>query len=92
MSTSALFDITSHPACQLVPCLDTNRYQRWLDEASRMTRNPGVLRLIEDIADDLRALGPIDHEMEEIVLGALESVASAIHVEDIVAAQSAFID
>ncbi|MGF1598634.1 MAG: hypothetical protein ACFCVK_17185 [Acidimicrobiales bacterium] len=73
MTEPAVIDLTSR--------LDAARYQVWLERAARRTSHPGVRRLIADVSAELRALGPVDRELESVVLGALASVAAALDVE-----------
>ncbi|MDH3681302.1 MAG: hypothetical protein OEV40_15285 [Acidimicrobiia bacterium] len=63
-----------------VPALSA-RCHAWLDEARSVTNSPSIQRLIDDIHDDLFALGRIDGDFEPVVRDALGSVAAAIETE-----------
>lgn len=67
------------------PTLDVRvlsaRCHDWLEEARTATTSPSIQRLIDDIHDELFALGPIDDDLEPLVRDALASVAAAIDTE-----------
>lgn len=56
----------------------------WLLDLYQGTADSQLRTLISDVLDDLRALGPVEGEFEDIVLGALASVEAAF---DVVAAR-----
>lgn len=56
----------------------------WLLDLYQVTVDVQLRALITDVLDDLRALGPVEGEFEDIVLGALASVEAAF---DVVAAR-----
>ena len=66
-----------------VVCRLSRRCHEWLEEARSSTNNPGIQRLIDDIHDDLYALGPIDDDLQIVVHGALQSVAAALDTDSI---------
>lgn len=87
---------TTHPAAYRAPISDQGddldlpndvvcrlsaRCHEWLEQARTTTNNPGIQRLIDDLHDDLWALGPIDDDLEDAVRGALASVAAAIDTD-----------
>lgn len=59
------------------------RCHQWLEEAYESTTDHGIRRLIEDVMDDLWALGSVEGELGDLVIGALESVAAAMEVESL---------
>ncbi len=66
-----------------VECRLSERCHQWLEEARSSTSNPGIQRLIDDLHDDLYALGPIDEDLQVVVHGALQSVAAALDTDSI---------
>lgn len=52
----------------------------WLLDLYQATDNPGVRGLISDVLADLRELGPVEGEFEDVVLGALASVEIAFEM------------
>lgn len=52
----------------------------WLLDLHQSSDHPVIRQLIADVIDDLRCVGPIEGEFEDVVLGALASVESAIEV------------
>ena len=60
--------------------LNFMRCHRWLEEAYASTDRPDVRRLIDEVMDELWALGSVDGELGELVLGALESVSAAVEI------------
>lgn len=65
--------------------LNFMRCHQWLEEAYESTTNVGIRRLIDDVMDELWAIGSVDGELGEMVIGALESVASALEVDSMLA-------
>ncbi len=63
-------------------CLLKARCHEWLEQARTTTDNPGIQRLINDIHDDLWAIGTIDADLEVVVRDALGSVAAAIETAE----------
>ncbi len=61
--------------------LSFDRCVDWLLDLYRQTDDQDLQLLIGEVIDDLRALGPIDGEFEDIVLGALASVETAFEVK-----------
>ncbi len=56
----------------------TRAYQVWLECAFERATTASTRRLIEDVLDDISLIGPIDDELDDIVVGALASVESAL--------------
>jgi hypothetical protein len=56
----------------------------WLLDLYQVTRDAQLRTLIAEVLDDLRDLGPVEGEFEDMVLGALASVEAAC---DVVAAR-----
>ena len=52
----------------------------WLLDLYQSTTNVQLRTLISEVLDDLRALGPVEGEFEDIVLGALASVETAFEM------------
>ncbi len=69
--------------------LDLDNCRQWLDAAFFSTDDAEIRTMIEDLDNDLLELGAIDPEMNQVVVGALDSVASAIAVSDAHAAARA---
>lgn len=59
----------------------------WLLDLYQNTTNAQLRTLISEVLDDLRALGPIEGEFEDIVLGALASVETAFEMLEGVSAR-----
>ncbi len=57
-----------------------DRCTDWLLDLHQSTEDEGVRLLISDVLEDLRMLGPIDGEFEDVVLGALASVEIAFEM------------
>lgn len=57
-------------------------YQVWLECAFERATTASTRRLIEDILDDISLIGPIDDELDVLVIGALASVESALECDD----------
>ena len=53
---------------------------RWLERMQESTTDQGVRLLIDDVRDDLWAVGSVEGELGDLVLGALASVAAAVDV------------
>lgn len=58
-----------------------DRCTDWLLDLYQTTEDIQLRTLITEVLDDLRALGPIEGEFEDIVLGALASVEIAFEVK-----------
>lgn len=56
----------------------------WLLDLYQVTEDRQLRGLIADVLEDLRAIGPVEGEFEDVVLGALASVEAAF---DVVAAR-----
>lgn len=63
------------------PCRLSARCHQWLEDARSATASPGIQRLIDELHDELWALGPIDGDTAGVVRGALASVVAAIHTD-----------
>ncbi len=62
---------------------DTSRaYQLWLECAFERATTASTRRLIEDVLDDISLIGPIDDELDDLVIGALASVESALECDE----------
>lgn len=59
----------------------------WLLDLYQDTTNTQLRHLISEVLDDLRALGPVEGEFEDIVLGALASVEAAFEMIEGVSAR-----
>lgn len=57
-----------------------DRCTDWLLDLHQSTKDEGIRRLIADVLEDLRMLGPVDGEFEDVVLGALASVEIAFEM------------
>lgn len=57
------------------------KYRRWLEEAMGRAETASTRRLISDVLEDVRTIGPINGELAEVVLGALCSVELALEIE-----------
>ena len=73
---SAVADDASPSPISFDRCVD------WLLDLYQVTDDVALRTLIADVLDDLRALGPVEGEFEDIVLGALASVEAAFDVVD----------
>jgi len=60
----------------------TRPFQVWLECAFERATTASTRRLIEDVIDDISLVGPIDDELNELVLGALASVESALECDE----------
>ncbi len=58
-----------------------DRCTDWLLDLYQTTEDVQLRTLITEVLDDLRALGPIEGEFEDIVLGALASVEVAFEIK-----------
>ena len=61
--------------------LSFDRCVDWLLDLYGQTTDEDLQLLIGEVIDDLRALGPIEDEFEDIVLGALASVETAFEIK-----------
>ncbi len=52
----------------------------WLLDLFQMTTDTRLQVLISEVLDELREIGPVDGEFEDVVLGALASVEAAFDV------------
>ena len=59
----------------------------WLLDLYQDTNDAQLRTLISEVLDDLRALGPVEDEFEDIVLGALASVEAAFEMIEGVSAR-----
>ncbi len=59
----------------------------WLLDLYQDTTNTQLRHLISEVLEDLRALGPVEGEFEDIVLGALASVEAAFEMIEGVSAR-----
>lgn len=53
----------------------------WLEQALERAETAQTRRLIADVLGDVRALGPIDDDLVELVIGALASVDVALDLD-----------
>lgn len=61
----------------------TNRaYQVWLECAFERATTSATRRLIEDVLDDISMIGPVDDELDALVVNALASVESALEWDE----------
>jgi len=60
----------------------TRAYQVWLECAFERATTASTRRLIEDVLDDISLIGPIDEELDDLVIGALASVESALECDE----------
>ncbi len=58
-----------------------DRCTDWLLDLYQTTEDVQLRTLITEVLDDLRALGPVEGEFEDIVLGALASVEVAFEIK-----------
>ncbi len=58
-----------------------DRCTDWLLDLYQTTQDVQLRGLITEVLDDLRALGPVEGEFEDIVLGALASVEVAFEIK-----------
>lgn len=59
----------------------------WLLDLYQDTTNTDLRTLITEVLDDLRSLGPVEGEFEDVVLGALASVEAAFEMVEGVSAR-----
>lgn len=59
----------------------------WLLDLYNDTTNDQLRMLISEVLDDLRELGPVEGEFEDVVLGALASVEAAFEMIEGVSAR-----
>jgi hypothetical protein len=71
---SAASDETALGSISFDRCVD------WLLDLYQSTTDTMLRDLITDVLDDLRMLGPIEGEFEDVVLGALASIEVAFEV------------
>lgn len=55
--------------------------EAWLRRAYERADTAATRRLVADVLDDVRAIGEIDDELTELVIGALASVEAALEHE-----------
>ncbi len=60
--------------------LSFDRCVNWLLDLYQDSSDTVIRTLIADVLDDLRALGPFEGEFEDVVLGALASIETAIEI------------
>jgi len=60
----------------------TRAYRIWLECAFERATTASTRRLIEDVLDDISLIGPIDDELDVLVVGALASVESALECDE----------
>lgn len=53
----------------------------WLLDLYQATEDSQLRLLITEVLDDLRQLGPVEGEFEDVVLGALASVEAAFEIQ-----------
>lgn len=57
-------------------------YRIWLECAFERAATASTRRLIEDVLDDIATIGPIDDELNSLVIGALASIESALECDE----------
>jgi hypothetical protein len=72
--SAAIDDEAGNGSISFDRCVD------WLLDLYQSTDDTGLRALIADVLDDLRQLGPIEDELEDVVLGALVSIEVAFEV------------
>lgn len=80
-----LLTLTEHPPTISVggdSGSTTRAYQVWLECAFERATTASTRRLIEDVLDDISLIGPIDNELDDLVIGALASVESALECDE----------
>lgn len=55
--------------------------EAWLHRAYSRADSAATRRLVADVLDDVRAIGDIDDELTDLVIGALASVEAALDLE-----------
>lgn len=60
----------------------TRAYRVWLECAFERATTAATRRLIEDVLDDISMIGPIDDELDSLVVNALASVESALEWDE----------
>ncbi len=55
--------------------------EAWLRQAYLRAQSAATQRLVSDVLDDVKAIGEIDDELTELILGALASVEAALDLE-----------
>jgi hypothetical protein len=60
----------------------TLAYQVWLECALERATTASTRRLIGDVLEDISVMGPIDEELESLVIGALASVECALECDE----------
>lgn len=63
--------------------LDFDRCVDWLLDLYQQTNDVGLRSLVSDVLDELRLLGPVEGEFEEVVLGAVASVEIAFEIKEL---------
>ncbi len=77
---TAIFNETTIPSTSEIGSISFDRCVDWLLTMHDSTNDPALRRLAIDVLSELRELGPVEGEFEEIVLGALASVESAFEL------------
>lgn len=54
----------------------------WLECAFERATTASTRRLIEDVLGDIDLIGPVDDELDELVIGALASVETALECDE----------
>ncbi len=78
-TTEAFWAATVHPT--EFSTISFDRCVDWLLDLYQTTEDTDLRALITEVLDDLRSLGPVEGEFEDIVLGALASVEAAFEVK-----------
>lgn len=55
--------------------------EAWLRRAYERADTAATRRLVTDVLDDVRAIGHIDDELTDVVIGALASIETALELE-----------
>jgi hypothetical protein len=61
-------------------CISFDRCVDWLLDLHQSTTDHRLRALVTDVLHDLRELGPVDRQFEDLVLGALASVEMAFEI------------
>lgn len=74
-------DVERLLATRMTPTLLPAHCETWLREAYLRAQTAATRRLVADVLDDVRAIGEIDDELTDMIIGALASVEAALDVE-----------
>jgi hypothetical protein len=80
-----LLTVVEHAPCRGIggESGGSNRtYRIWLECAFERATTAATRRLIEDVLDDISMIGPIDGELDDLVVSALASVEFALEWDE----------